>query len=615
MAAMVFILRLAAITNLLWAAVAAGAGPNVVVILTDDQGYGDLSCHGNPLVKTPCLDRLRAESTAFDRFFVSPTCSPTRAALLTGLHEFRTGVSHTISGRSLLGRGIPTVAEAFRAAGYRTGIVGKWHLGEAWPCRPEDRGFDDVFVHGGGGIGQTPDFWGNGYSDPMIRRKGGWEKTKGYCTDVFFAEAASWLRERAKAKQPFFLWLATNAPHAPHVPPPGGGVERLRAAGAGEQAAAFYAMIENIDTNTGRLLAALEETGLARDTVVVFLTDNGSSVAAWDAGMRGKKGSPREGGTRVPCFVRWPGKVAAGRLIEEPAAHVDVLPTLAGLCGVKLPDGWQGDGVDLSRVLTGDGAMPGGRVLVTHVGRWPGDVRPERWRSKEFSVRDARWRLTGLELCDMSVDPGERHNVFEAHPEVVERLLGAYAVWWESVLPVVRQPVRYGVGSDMQRVTRLTAHDWWPSREGAESGAARCVSHESLRGVLADWHAGGERARSVCGQWKLQCEREGSYRVRMWAVPPEAAEADRKGIGLLERGMARVRAGRREAAGGLAAGARGAELRIDLDAGPFDLEGWFERADLKDRRLGAFFVEVEREGERRTPRIELDLKPGGSGNR
>ncbi len=604
---MLSIARLSAIANSVLAAAALAAGPNVIVILTDDQGYGDLSCHGNPAVKTPCLDRLRGEGTAFDRFLVSPTCAPTRAALLTGRHEFRCGVSHTIAGRSLLGRGIPTLAETFRAAGYRTGIIGKWHLGDAWPCRPEDRGFVDVFVHGGGGIGQTPDYWGNGYFDPMIRRGTSWEKTRGYCTDVFFAEALRWLGEQATAKQPFLLWLATNAPHGPYVPPPGDAAQRLLAAGVKQPAANFYAMIENIDANVGKLLDWLDSSGLARNTVVVFLTDNGPAVADWNAGMRGAKGTPHEGGVRVPCFIRWPGKVPAGRVITEPAAHVDLFPTLAALCGAKMPDPWDGDGTNLAATLTENAPLPAGRVFFTHVGRWPGDVRPERRKSRDFSVRDARWRLTGVELFDMQADPGEKTNLFDEHQDTVANLLGKYSAWWNRVLPTLREPVRYGVGNPAQPVIRLTAHDWWPSRE--DPGAERCVTHDALRQHAAAWTTGDFAAAAACGHWKLQCEQEGNYRVRLWLIPPEAPAADRSGPGRLPAGSAHLQAGRREATTRFPAGAEGAELRVDLDAGPFDLEAWFERTDDKQHRIGAFFVDLERLGERRTPKIELELRP------
>ena len=601
-------LRLA-IAKLAGCAVAAAA-PNVVVVLTDDQGYGDLSCHGNPHLRTPALDGLRAESTALDRFFVSPTCAPTRAALLTGRHEFAVGGSHTIAGRSLLRPGVPTLPEVLGAAGYATGIFGKWHLGDAFPCRPEDRGFDEVFVHGGGGIGQTPDFWGNGYFDPMIRRRGGWEKTRGYCTDVFFGEAIDWMRERAGTGEPFLLWLATNAPHSPYVPPRGAD-EPFRKAGLKDPAAPFYAMIENIDANTGRLLAAIDEAGIREETIVVFLTDNGSAVAHWNAGMRGRKGTPHEGGVRVPCFVRWPGKVEAGRGVESPAAHLDLMPTVAAMCGVALPEGWEGEGADLSPALLGKGAFPAGRTFFTHVGRWGGDDNPARFRSRSFSVRDERWRLVGVELFDMLEDPGQTRNVFAAHPEVGQRLLVDYGRWWESVQPRVRQPVRYVVGDERCEVVDLSAHDWWPARE-EQAGSQRGVWDQGgLRRLLEDKRVAKTRnpLPGTSGHWKLRVARPGHYRLTLGLLPVEAPAGDRERLARLRAGTAHVRIGRNESRLRVRDGDLEAVAELDLLEGEADLEAWFEGQLEAGRKLGAFYVRVERTGERHFALPDVEVRP------
>ncbi len=593
---------LAAIAKILLSGVLA-AGPNVVVVITDDQGYGDLSAHGSPLVKTPALDRFRAESTALDHFFASPTCAPTRAALMTGLHEFRCGVSHTIMGRSLLKPGIPTMPEMFRAAGYRTGIFGKWHLGDAYPCRPEDRGFDDVFVHGGGGIGQTPDYWDNGYFDPMIRRRTGWEKTTGYCTDLFFDEASRWMNERVAEKKPFFLHLATNAPHAPYIPP-----ERDSKM---KDAEAFHAMIGNLDTNFAKLMDALEKSGAAENTVVVFMTDNGSAIGAANAGMKGKKGSPDEGGVRVPCFIRWPGKIAAGKVVPEITAHLDLLPTLTSLCGVARPEGWHGDGMDLSGPLLGKADFPAERVLFTQVGRWGGDDPASRFRARDFSVRDARWRLVGLELFDMVADPGQTKNVFAEQQTAAQRLLADYGRWWNEVLPIVREPVRYEIGNENCPVVRLTAHDWWPSKETEASGAEKCVTHGAIRDFLKNAQVAATRnpLPSTSGHWKLQVAREGSYEMTFSLVPPEVSAEERTKLGVLRPGIAHIRAGQEELRLAIKQGASSFRVPVDLDAGPIDLEIWFDGQLLNDRILGAFFASVERKGERSAAKPEFHAKP------
>ncbi len=600
---MLRISALAAIANLcLGPLLPAAERPNVILVVTDDQGYGDLSAHGNPDLETPVLDTFASQGTAFDRFQVSPTCAPTRAALMTGLHEFRCGISHTIMGRSLLRPGIPTMPEMFRAAGYATGIFGKWHLGDAYPCRPEDRGFDEVFVHGGGGIGQTPDHWGNGYTDPMIRRKAGWEKTGGYCTDVFFKEATGWLKKQAGAEKPFFLYLATNAPHAPYVPPPGG---------PKEPQGAFGAMIENIDANFAKLLTAVRESGVEGETIIVFLTDNGSAMARHNAGMKGRKGTPDEGGTRVPCFIRWPGKIAAGRKVGQAAAHLDLLPTLTGLCGVPRPEGWRGDGLDLSAALLGKESFPEERVLFTQVGRWPGDDAAARFRARDFAVRDARWRLVGLELFDMQADPGQERNVFSEHPEEAQRLLAAYGKWWEEVLPAVREPVRYVIGSEACPAVKLTAHDWWPSKETEAAGAEKCVTHAAIRDFLKAAQVAATRNTlpSTSGHWKLEAAREGNYEISFGLLPPEAPAEERKALAQLRQGIAHVRAGQEETRVEIRAGATSFRVPVDLDAGPVDLEIWFDGQLLNDRILGAFFAGIEYKGPRKAPKPELQLKP------
>jgi arylsulfatase A-like enzyme len=593
---------LAAIAKILFAAAHAGI-PNVIVVITDDQGYGDLSAHGSRRVKTPALDKFRGESTSFERFYVSPTCAPTRAALMTGLHEFRCGVSHTIMGRSLLRPGIPTLPEMFRAAGYRTGIFGKWHLGDAYPCRPEDRGFDDVFVHGGGGIGQTPDHWGNGYFDPMVRRRGGWEKTSGYCTEVFFNEAIRWMNERVAEKKPFFLHLATNAPHAPYVPPQRG--SKLTGADA------FHSMIGDIDANFGRLMEALERSGAAADTIVVFLTDNGSAIAASNAGMKGKKGSPDEGGVRVPCFIRRPGKITAGRVVRGPTAHVDLLPTLTHLCGVAQPEGWKGDGQSLGLVLLNPAAEPQPRLLFTQVGRWRGDEAAGRFRAQNFSVRDERWCLVGLELFDLQADPGQQQDLFEKHPAEAQRLLTAYGRWWDEVLPALREPVRYQIGTGQSPVVHLTAHDWWPSKETEAHGAESVVTHGQIRDFLKKAQVAATRnpLPSTSGHWKLHAAREGNYEITFSLVPPEATPEERRALGRLRPGIAHIRAGQEELQVAVQDGATSLRMPMDLDAGPVDLEIWFDGQLLNERILGAFFASVERKGERKAPKPEFQSRP------
>src|SRR5262245_39525307 len=275
----------------------AAPPPNIVFILTDDQGYGDLSCHGNPILKTPNIDRLYDEGVRFTDFHVSPTCSPTRSALMTGRHEFRNGVTHTILERERLTPAATTLAQVLRGAGYTTGIFGKWHLGDEPAYWPDKRGFDEMFIHGAGGIGQSypgscGDAPGNTYFDPVILHNGKFEKTKGYCTDVFFGQAIGWI-ESVKNRRPFFCYVATNAPHAPLQVRPED-ERRYADKVADPNVAKFFGMIANIDDNVGRLLAKLKEWDVERETLVIFMNDNGGTagVPVFNAGMRGQKVTP-----------------------------------------------------------------------------------------------------------------------------------------------------------------------------------------------------------------------------------------------------------------------------------------------------------------------------------
>jgi arylsulfatase len=435
------------------AAPLAGRRPNIVFLLTDDQGYGDLSAHGNPILKTPNLDRVRAEAVRFTDFQVSPTCSPTRSALLTGRHEFRNGITHTILERERLTPEAVTLAQVLKAAGYTTGIFGKWHLGDEpdrWPSR---RGFDEMFIHGAGGIGQTypgscGDAPGNSYFSPTILHNGKLEKTDGYCTDVFFAQAAKWI-ESVKGRQPFYAHIATNAPHGPYIARP---EDAALYAGKvpGDDVANFFGMIHNIDENLGKLLAKLSEWGIERDTLVVFMNDNGGTAGAriFNAGMRGQKGSPWIGGTRANSFWRWPGTLTPADCTAL-TAHIDFFPTLAALAGAQFDDRAraQVEGRSLLPLLENPQAAWPERTLFTHVGRWT--TTPADGKYGRCSVRTPRWHLVSdaggprarataeprWQLFDVQADYGEQTEVGAAHPDVVARLSAEYEKWWAGVQP------------------------------------------------------------------------------------------------------------------------------------------------------------------------------------
>lgn len=448
-------------TSLVIAAVAAGgpvhaesiAGrkPNFIFILTDDQGYGDVSAHGNPVLRTPHLDRLHREGVRFTDFHVSPTCSPTRSALHTGRHEFRNGVTHTILERERLTLDAVTLPQVLKTAGYTTGIFGKWHLGDEDEYQPERRGYDEVFIHGAGGIGQhypgsCGDAPGNTYFSPLIKHNGRFEKTDGYCTDVFFSQALRWI-EGVKGRQPFYCYIPTNAPHGPLQVRPEDEA-RYRGKVKTESEAKFLGMVANIDDNVGRLLARIAEWGLEKDTLIIFMNDNGGTggVRLFNAGMRGQKGTPFLGGTRASSFWRWPGTLRpadCGAL----TAHVDFFRTIAAIAGARLDEKAekQAEGRSLVPLLENPQAVWPSRFLFTHFGRWPKDASPETGKYANCSVRTRDYHLVSVSrrnrpewmLFNVREDYGEQNDIAARNPEVVAEMQGAYEEWWASVVPMM----------------------------------------------------------------------------------------------------------------------------------------------------------------------------------
>jgi len=435
---------------------AVGRHPNIIYVMTDDQGYGDIAVHGNPVLETPNLDRLHAQSVRLTEFHVSPTCAPTRAALLTGRHEFRSGVTHTILERERLALSATTLPQLLAGAGYTSGIFGKWHLGDEDAYQPGRRGFDRTFIHGGGGIGQSfpgscGDVPGNRYIDPVIRSDGRFVKTAGYCTDIFFAEAIDWMAECRQREKPFFCVITPNAPHEPLQCPPGSDqapLAALNAAGLsrpGRRAdlAQFYGMIENIDANMGVLLRTLDEWKIAAETLVVFSTDNGTATGAEIAndGMRGLKNTVYRGGIRVPSFWRWPGVLPEGVDVAAVTSHIDVLPTLCEFAAAPIPADVAAnlEGRSLVPLLRDASAPWPERPLITHLGRWPrGEAATSGYR--QCRIQEGRWSLVntrndadGWELYDLVIDPAEAHDVALAHPDVVARLAATYDTWWAGI--------------------------------------------------------------------------------------------------------------------------------------------------------------------------------------
>ncbi len=540
----------------------AGPPPNVVLVITDDQGYGDISAHGNPIVRTPHLDALFRESIRLTNFHVDPTCSPTRSALMSGRYSTKTGVWHTIAGRSLMATEELTLAEIFKANGYRTGMFGKWHLGDAFPLRPQDQGFDTVFHHGGGGVGQTPDYWGNDYFDDTYWYGERVRPAYGYCSDVWFNAAGDFIDDAVKEQRPFFAYIATNAPHGPYLV-----AERYRREYRDQvpsPTGRFFGMIANIDENVGRLMKMLQQRDLLENTLFVFMTDNGTAQGenVFNSGMRGKKGSEYEGGHRVPCYFHWPaGGLVGGRDVDQLTAHIDLRPTLVELCDLREPAGPVSDGQSLVKALRGDKQVLRDRTLFVHSQRI---LHPVKWRKS--SVMTDTWRLVnGQELYDVRIDPGQKRDLAADHPQLVNTLRGQYDAWWDSLQPAIGRTVRAGIGRDTQSETRLTCHDW-------------------LSDGNIPWHQGAvRRGPMVNGPWAVQVLTPGRYAVtlsrwpRQLGQPLEAVQAELEIQGKKLRQRVRPQQPT-------------AQFVVELQAGEAMLQGTLTAEDGESR--GAYYAYV-----------------------
>ncbi len=476
--------------------------PNVILIMTDDQGYGDLACHGSPYVKTPALDDLYQESVRFTDFHVDPCCAPTRSALMTGCYSSRAGVWHTIGGRSLIKEGMTTIADLFGANGYETGIFGKWHLGENYPFRPQDRGFREVLVHGGGGVGSNPGYWGNDYFDDTFVHNGEFEKYNGYCNTVWFTEAVEYIRKNRD--KPFFCYVSTNVPHAPlrvdeaYVEPYKDQVS--------DRLAHYYGMVSKVDEDIAMLLEEVKDMGLEENTILIFMTDNGPCPwfggividfetgfvkEGYSADMRGGKIWGYENAHRVPFFMRWPaGGIGGGRDIKALSAHIDLMPTLVDLCKLTTPENLKYDGQSLAPLLKGEVESWPERTLFVHNQRVEYPVK-----DKEYQVLTEKWRLVKREkdeLYDIKADPGQREDMAAAHPDVVKELYSRYEEWWEDTSSDFDKYAEIYIGTEHENPVTLYSHDAY-SRSGKKI-------------------------------WVIQVARDGKYEVRLNRWPEESGK-------------------------------------------------------------------------------------------
>ncbi|MCF7764197.1 MAG: sulfatase-like hydrolase/transferase [Verrucomicrobia bacterium] len=485
-----------------WIALPAAAPthPNIVVILADDQGWGDLSLNGNSNLNTPNIDSLATSGAQFEHFFVSPVCSPTRAEFLTGRYHPRGGVRGVTTGAERLNLDETTIADTFQAAGYTTGAFGKWHNGSQYPYHPNGRGFDTYY-------GFTSGHWGN-YFNPILEQNGHLMRGTGFIADDLTDHAMAFIETHRK--EPFFCYIPFNTPHSP-MQVPDRFYDRFKGAELKQRnrdpkredpefTRAALAMCENIDWNVGRILHQLEVLGLTENTIVVYFSDNGPNSWRWNGGMKGRKGSTDEGGVRSPLLVRWPGNIPAGIRISQIAGAIDLLPTLADLAGVRNTGTKPLDGITLKPLLTGSTAGWPDRMIFSH---WSGRV----------SVRTQQHRLdsSGL-LFDMVNDPGQTRDVSEALPAEAERLRKSVADWKEHLLPGFGEDPRpLPVGFPAFPVTQLPARDGLPHGKVTRSARAPNSSY------FMNWTDTADRMT-----WDVDIATTGRYEAVLFYACPAA---------------------------------------------------------------------------------------------
>lgn len=556
--------------------------PNIVFIMTDDQGYWDTGASGNPHIDTPHMDGIASDGITFRRYYAAPVCAPTRAGFMTGRHYLRTGLYNTRFGGDSLGIGEITVAQLLKQAGYRTGLFGKWHLGQYPGYQPQERGFDDFLGHYHGHIER--------YEFPdQIYHNGTRVDARGYVSDLFtdgamdFIEAAA-----AEGDTPFFCALMFNAPHSPflmdtsHTYQSEGDklIEKYLARGLRLREARIYAMVERIDINLGRLLARLDDLGLAESTLVIFTGDNGGVSRHWSGGMNGRKASVYEGGVRTPCFARWNGVVPAGRIVDAQTSHIDWLPTFCELAGAELPDDRAIDGrsmVGLLKSGSGDVHQP----YVYHT--WDRfSPNPDR----RWGISDQRWKLlcqVGVDatpapsqwrLFDLQNDPGEKTNLAPKHPDIVERLRAEFVRWFHDVTDGIEYaPIRIPVGHPDGDPVEIQPS--WATWEGPNIAY---VFDGYDWDTIEGWREPGESAT-----WRLDVLEAGRYAVRLsYGCRPVAAggvlrvSADNASIehtvratttaqqfGIFEAGVLRLPQGQTELTAEVLSAPRGELMRLN----------------------------------------------------
>jgi arylsulfatase len=582
--------------------------PNVIIIMTDDQGYGEMSCHGNPILSTPNIDRLHDISIRFTNFHASAMSAPTRGQLMTGIDAARNGTTNVSSGRALLNPDCHTMADAFSENGYKTAMFGKWHLGDNYPYRPEDRGFDETIWFPSSHISSVPDSWGNDYFDDIYIHNGEKERYKGYCTDIFFDNAIDWISGCSDRGDPFFVYLPTNTPHHPLNAPD----ENLISVREAVQASPFsdmepklkgrltsyLAMIQNIDSNIGGLVNFLTEKGLLDNTILIFTTDNGSTFGDqyYNVGMRGRKAELYEGGHRVPLFISWPGGNFRAPSDEDGLTEIqDIFPTLVELCRLKIPGSLRFDGISLARTLMGKAKIDDSRMIVINYSRMPAGFEYPSPSAPSYVSREGSavlwksWRfLEETELYDLKSDPGQKNNIIGQSPVVAGKMSRHLAKWWKGVSETANKLNYVVIGSDTGNQVMLTSCEWVD--------------------VFLDQQAQVRKGIKKNSYWNILVQEAGDYEfeLRRWPRELDLSLTDGRDGGVcLPIASARffIDDGRYKGAKKpmtfegqtekLQREDKYARFRVHLEKGPARLHTWFDDED-SNTICGAYYVYVTR---------------------
>lgn len=485
-----FVALTAGITMTGTAAVSAQdrAIPNIVLILADDMGWGDINANGNPTIDTPVLNRLASQSLSFDRFYVCPLCAPTRSEILTGGYFLRTGVSSVAQGFENIRTNETTIAEILKLNGYATGCFGKWHNGGYFQQHPNRQGFDEFIGFCVGHLGY--------YFDAVYRHNDGDIQSKGYSTDFFTDQALRFID--ARNDKPFFCYIPYNVPHSPFQVPEKY-FNKYKTKGLGNELSAVYGMVENMDENIGKILSKLDQLKIRENTIVIFLSDNGPNTVRYNGGMKGKKGSVDEGGVRVPFYISWPGKIPPGTTAQL-AQDIDILPTLLGLCNLKYKTEFPIDGKDLSGIITRN-EKPNDRYIFSRQGNQP-------LKGCNGAVRDDHYRLvvTTMDtlLYDLKKDPSQKQNISGTDPETTIRLVSAYQKWEHELVSQYEPVTTIISGFPEEKIITL------PVQDATLSGKIKYSSIHPNQSHTENWVQNGDSV-----YWKLDFRNPGKYLVEI----------------------------------------------------------------------------------------------------